>query len=465
MPWSSIEDLPETFNNLPAEAKRIALAVANQALADGDDETKAIQKAWGAVKKTWEQQEDGTWVRKSELETEDINNVELFAVGTWNGDTYTEADLDAMVEAYRAGVPRSRPVKVGHIKDGKPIPLSPGFAAPAVGWVENLRRVKDRLYGDLKAVPKTVAALIKTGAYRHRSAEVYWNFVDHEGRKWPRVFKALALLGDTPPAVQTLDDIAALYQYAEEPGEVHEYANETSDEGLVRKFLKLLQSEPPQDSDEDILTELDLLVDRMEALIRNRTGAPRIRAFVNEVRRGLGAMTKKAEEGKDVSDALKTAVYEVLGLQDTEAEEAAIAKLRTFGQVDTTKYLARDSEEYAQLAEKAARADEAEAEAQAAAQALYERERDAFLDEQLAAGRILPAELEAWRKRYDEQPAWTKEVLSALPNRVDFSERGAGSTTVAGEEAMVEAIHQRMKETGCNYEAAYDAVKAQFEER
>ena len=31
---------------------------------------------------------------EKELETVDIERVEIFQVGTWNGDTYTENDLD-----------------------------------------------------------------------------------------------------------------------------------------------------------------------------------------------------------------------------------------------------------------------------------------------------------------------------------------------------------------------------------
>jgi len=514
MPYATIDELPDTFNNLPDPAKRQAMEVVNSSLAAGDDEETAIRKAWGAVKRSWHQSGE-QWVKnaEAELETEDVEGVELFAVGTWNGDPYTQEDLDAMVEAYGAGIPQSRPVKLGHIKDGKPVLLEPGFAAPAVGWVENLRREGDKLFGDLRAVPKTLAKLVRAGAYRHRSSEIYWNFTDHTGKVWPRVFKALALLGDKMPAVQTLADVAALYQYEEEPGEVRSYETDLDPiaeleaaQNIIQRLIAKSQwiytsshqrgasrpsrevseaaggtefaeetagqdpdeeaiSEQYQMDDADVLLQLDVLVDRMEALIRNRAGAPRLRMWVNEVRRGLEAMTKKQEEGDDVSDAIKEAVYEVLELDEGVEEEEAIGKLREFVKgetlealepiVDATKYLDRESEEYQELAAKAERAEAAE-------QALYEKDREALLDAALEDGRILPAELEAWRGRYDAQKEWTVEVLGSLPKKVDFSEHGKGSTTVAGEKALVEAIHKYMDENSVDYETAYDAVKGNF---
>lgn len=155
------------------------------------------------------------------LATVNIPNVEVFATGDWNGDTYTQKDLDEMVAASQE-LPLDNPVKIGHVKDGKFIPITKDFAAPAVGWVENLRRVGTSLYGDLMHVPKKVAELIESKAYRKRSAEIYWDYKGQDGKVYPRVFKALAILGADMPAVTTLDDCIALYESDEE--NVHIYA-------------------------------------------------------------------------------------------------------------------------------------------------------------------------------------------------------------------------------------------------
>lgn len=215
MPYATISDLPPTFAKLPDAAKRTALTVVNDMLDAGDEDTVAIKKAWGAVKRSWVQGEGGAWVKKmAQLSTVDLPGVELFAVGTWNGDEYTEKDLDEMVEAATA-LPVDRPVFIGHdhkvTHDGQ----------PAVGWIENLRREGEKLLGDVMRMPAKLKDLMDAGAFRKRSAEIYWNYKDQDGNVWPRVFKGLALLGADMPAVSNLEDVLALY--AGEGGDVHSY--------------------------------------------------------------------------------------------------------------------------------------------------------------------------------------------------------------------------------------------------
>jgi hypothetical protein len=163
------------------------------------------------------------------METKDILGVELLACGTFfgtgsapEGDTYTEVDLDGIVEAANT-IPLKRPVKLGHTKDQN---LAQSDGLPAVGWVENLRRVGTKLVGDFRKVAAKVADLIEAGAYRTRSAELLWNYEDSEGTVWPRVLTGVALLGADIPAVVDLDDIVALYE--NEKGEVHAYTTETT---------------------------------------------------------------------------------------------------------------------------------------------------------------------------------------------------------------------------------------------
>ncbi len=144
-----------------------------------------------------------------ELRTEDIADQEIFATGRWNNDEYGEADLDAMVDAH-GKVGFRPPLKLGHSETQK---LLKGEELPAAGWVENLRRVGDKLMADFKAVPKTIADLIRAGGYRKKSAEVYWEYLDEkQGTKLPRVLKAVALLGESIPAVTSLKDVVALYK-------------------------------------------------------------------------------------------------------------------------------------------------------------------------------------------------------------------------------------------------------------
>lgn len=122
-----------------------------------------------------------------------INGVEVFRVGTWNKDTYTRDDLEAMVKAFDK-VGFRPPVKLGHKEES---------GSPAYGWVKSLRRVGDKLVADLQDIPKKIYDAIKKRQFDTVSSEVYWN-LDRNGTKFPRALKAIALLGAEIPAVSGL---------------------------------------------------------------------------------------------------------------------------------------------------------------------------------------------------------------------------------------------------------------------
>jgi len=116
--------------------------------------------------------------------------VEIFKAGKWNGDEYSVADLDAMVSASKE-VGFTPALKAGHSKDD---------SAPALGWVENLRRKGESLYADLVALPESVYNAIKRRSYDAVSAEIFLN-IERAGKRYAKVLKGLALLGAEPPAV------------------------------------------------------------------------------------------------------------------------------------------------------------------------------------------------------------------------------------------------------------------------
>lgn len=149
-----------------------------------------------------------------DLQTIDIEGVELLHSGRHNGRVYTGRELDDAVAAYHAlrGVYRA-PLKLGH-DDGQKLAQADGY--PAIGWVENLRRVGTSLVGDFKNVPAKLGALIRAGAYRERSVEV-WFSTRFEGVAYPVVIKAVALLGADPPAVSSMQDMVALYSKQDTP--------------------------------------------------------------------------------------------------------------------------------------------------------------------------------------------------------------------------------------------------------
>ena len=245
----------------------------------------------------------------SDLETTDIPGVEVFAVGTWNGETYDAKDLDAMVEAFAATRNDLKPyLKLGH-NDKQP--LSDGL--PSLGWIENLRRVGSKLVADFARVPAKLADLIRAGAYRRVSSEIYWN-ISVGGRKWPYALKAVALLGGDTPAVSTLNDIMALY--AGQLETVKAYENEAD----VRAYAY----EPAQESKME--EKLKELAGRLEAVEKKFTEAQTSNAALAaenaDLKAAAAASEKRATEAETAVAAFQ--------LRASEAEvEAAVAKLIT----------------------------------------------------------------------------------------------------------------------------------------
>jgi hypothetical protein len=138
-------------------------------------------------------------------QTFNLNGVEIFSTGIWNGDRYSEKDLDAMIENFD-DVGFEPPVKLGHneeqseLQDGQ----------PALGYISKIYKVGSKLVADFKELPKKVYDAIKRGNYKRVSSEIYWNYKAN-GSTFNRVLKAVALLGADIPAVTNLESIEGLY--------------------------------------------------------------------------------------------------------------------------------------------------------------------------------------------------------------------------------------------------------------
>jgi len=136
----------------------------------------------------------------------DIKNVELFRTGRWNDiKTFTEADLDAMVESFTELTMAGRvPLKFGHNEEQ---PFTDG--QPALGWVSRLWRDGEMLFADFTSMPRVVYDAVKAGLHKFVSVELLRD-VAHGGREFPWVLSAVALLGADIPAVSGLKDLQAL---------------------------------------------------------------------------------------------------------------------------------------------------------------------------------------------------------------------------------------------------------------
>ncbi|MFA6972745.1 MAG: hypothetical protein WC208_15285 [Gallionella sp.] len=213
--FKTLEDCPDGVMKLTKEGQKQWLEIANALLKAGDGKEYACERAWTSIKESWSQNDEGEWMMKQppliqeiampyslEDPTHSIEGVEVFEAGIWNGDKYTEKDLDEMVKNF--GVVDA-PLKIGHD------PKQKIAGQPAVGWIQKIYRKGKKLYADITGIPKTVYELVKKGAYKKRSAEILYNFQDGAGKVFNNVFGGLALLGGELPALNKLEDVVALY--------------------------------------------------------------------------------------------------------------------------------------------------------------------------------------------------------------------------------------------------------------
>lgn len=122
---------------------------------------------------------------------EDVE-MEIFRSGSY-GDkgTWSDADLQQIADDYRAELLEA-PLTFDHAQVG-----------PAYGWVSRIRREGDRLVAALKGVPDTVRQLVRSGAYKRRSVELFRK-LPQTGRPYLR---AVSLLGAATPEVKGLRDV------------------------------------------------------------------------------------------------------------------------------------------------------------------------------------------------------------------------------------------------------------------
>lgn len=183
-------------------------------------------------KSSYDEAKAGKWMesQKFSIEPADMHNVkdvEIFSTGLWNNKQITEADLDTIVESFSSTKGVVRPfLKLGHDEDQK---LLQSDGLPAAGWVENVRRVGSKLVADFVDIPKKIYQLIKNNAYRKVSCEIY-NNIQIDGKKYPKMLGAVALLGADLPGVMNLNDILSLYSAGDNFWSIEKFA---ADRGVV----------------------------------------------------------------------------------------------------------------------------------------------------------------------------------------------------------------------------------------
>jgi len=141
----------------------------------------------------------------------EIKGAEIFEVGRWHGIDFTDEDLTAMVKNFEDLHQYIKPpLKLGHTE--KQI-LAQEDGQPALGWVERVYKRGAKLFADISHVPEKIIDLVKRGAYRRVSPEIFPTFEKtplasqlKTGTKGC-VLGGLSLLGAQAPEVKTLADL------------------------------------------------------------------------------------------------------------------------------------------------------------------------------------------------------------------------------------------------------------------
>lgn len=289
-----------------------------------------------------------------------IENLEIF-----DAAILPQYDADIIVKNMSAipeklGISYRIPLVVGHDEDGSWLKDS-GY--PAAGWLENIRKVGSKIVATVTDVPKKIAELITARAYRTVSPEIYTNFGGTMGPALRRV----ALLGGQIPHIKTLDDVMALYAEFREPGVWHA-ADEPGGE-----YITLKTETDPMDE-----KEMQKKIDEHEA---GRKKADEEHAAAVKKYEEAAAEEKKkaeatAEEVKKLTEASAALGKELEGIKEAQRQPGrSLDNLKKF--VDKGAV----TEAVDRLEEKSAII-------------------DSFIEQQVRAGKLTPAEIDAGLKAH-----------------------------------------------------------------
>ena len=384
------------------------------------------------------------------LRTVTLSAVELVRVGTWAAatgvTTVTLDDLRSMLAA--AGDPEvdDAAVRIGH--------LDPRFdGEPALGWVTNLRLDEQRgaLVGDLTDVPAELAELIPR-AFRRRSVEIGWNVRTPSGRRYRAALTGLALLGVMPPAVKGLADVVARYAAGdpnrapvvhlgdeliltdEEPGEVAQaIAAARAALAALPPLDPAIELDPPEEVPHVTITD-----ERLRELLGVEESAD-LEAAVRDLR-ARAETTNPGDPGGGGGDGEPGSPPpgdpggaggdqggdNGNGDDDGEGDDGTNPPTAEAGLVTVSAAALSALQQQAAAGAEARRI-------------LRGQEIEAELGSALSAGRIAPADVNAWRGRLDADFDGTRTLLGSLTPVFPTSELGSDGGDTATSDAELDA--------------------------
>lgn len=255
-------------------------------------------------------------MKKFKKDLKSISGVEIFSAGKWNGDRYTEQDLEAMVSAFNETKDHIRPfLKLGHSDKQK---LLEAEGLPAAGWIGKIYRKGEKLLADFIDIPNKIYELIENKAYRKVSSEIYLG-VQIKDRKYKYMVGAVALLGAETPGVMNLSDILARFGLKDYDS-IKSYADNKSivesKTYCIEDINNKKQGEPMSKTEKEMELELKL-----------KEAQDQLKANQDEIKEFKTNLETQSEQLKEIKDAKIEAEKKAFEMErkafETEIEKQA----------------------------------------------------------------------------------------------------------------------------------------------
>jgi len=170
-----------------------------------------------------------------------------------NTKTYTEQDLDKIVESYNPKESEA-PIVVGHPKDN----------SPAYGWIESLKRVGDRLIAKARDIVPEFSEALQKKLYKKRSISL-----TPDGK-----LRHVGFLGGALPAVKGLTDISfnepshAVYEMDTQEAEFNEDDISKESENKTEDKNKILSGKDKPETPAD-LSSFSETLNQIQTMIKD----------------------------------------------------------------------------------------------------------------------------------------------------------------------------------------------------
>ncbi|MEM7047069.1 MAG: hypothetical protein AAF442_05390 [Pseudomonadota bacterium] len=343
--------------------------------------------------------------------------ITIARVGTHTASNGTKVDLN----------PDTLAAVASHYDPGKheaPMVLGhPRTDGPAHGWVKGLRMAGDTLKAEVGEMNDEVVKAVRSGGFKKVSPAFYPPDSPHNPTPGSYHLRHVGLLGAATPAIKGLGRVE--FADGDEQALTIEFADEQRSEAMSEDVTtKTNKPDEEGGTVKAMLTELRSLVDKLAG----KSDKP--------------SKADKGEQANAPSDVDKAAA-------DKKTQEALAQAQKRIAELETAQA-------------KASKTDAAEK----------------FIDKQVAAGKVLPAEKDkaiAFMASLDggaeiefadgdaQSPAdYFKGFIQALPSRVEFAEiaaAGKEQVDIDNAEALARAGRAYADKHGVAIDEAVDAVK------